>query len=297
MSWRRFNRDFSSKNLQRYRNGVGIFDSSGNSVTVDPDAQDIIDFYISLGYTPSSIDQVTISNWVAGRKSVGQYGVGWSGAGSATKIMRGFWEFLGGTASYHRVNWADPMDLDAAYRLQYFGGFTHSSPGSIQGDSITNYVRCYVVDSGLSSVVDRQFGAYPRTDSNPSAQVDMGRGTSQIARLQCRSGGSLRVEHYSPQQTAVVSDSLGPHTVYRDATRVYTIKGTTVVIDAAASLGGAVASEYLLTATNNTDSAVITPAFRSGREYTSFWVLEGFSASDIIDFHNSVVQLEIDLGK
>lgn len=56
-------------------------------------------------------------------------------AGIWSKI-KALYGFVGGTATTHRWNWKDMRDLDAAYRLTYSGGVTHSSNG-IKGDGTT----------------------------------------------------------------------------------------------------------------------------------------------------------------
>ena len=52
-------------------------------------------------------------------------------AGLWTKFYA-IYPFIGGTASTHKWNLKDPRDLNAAYRLTFSGGITHSS-GGIKG--------------------------------------------------------------------------------------------------------------------------------------------------------------------
>jgi hypothetical protein len=44
--------------------------------------------------------------------------------------MKALYPFVGGTASAHKFNLKDPRDLDAAFRLVFSGGWTHSSNGA-----------------------------------------------------------------------------------------------------------------------------------------------------------------------
>jgi len=44
--------------------------------------------------------------------------------------MKALYPFVGGTATTHKFNLKDPRDLDAAYRLVFNGGWTHSSNGA-----------------------------------------------------------------------------------------------------------------------------------------------------------------------
>ena len=43
--------------------------------------------------------------------------------------MKALYPFVGGTATSHKFNLKDPRDLDAAFRLQFNGGWTHNSNG------------------------------------------------------------------------------------------------------------------------------------------------------------------------
>jgi hypothetical protein len=43
--------------------------------------------------------------------------------------MKALYPFVGGTASTHKYNFMDARDLDAAFRLSFFGGWTHNSNG------------------------------------------------------------------------------------------------------------------------------------------------------------------------
>ena len=44
--------------------------------------------------------------------------------------MKALYPFVGGTASTHKYNFMDARDLDVAFRLQFNGGWTHSSNGA-----------------------------------------------------------------------------------------------------------------------------------------------------------------------
>lgn len=45
--------------------------------------------------------------------------------------MKAIYPIVGGTASAHKFNLKDPRDLDAAFRLVFNGGWTHSSNGAL----------------------------------------------------------------------------------------------------------------------------------------------------------------------
>jgi hypothetical protein len=92
----------------------GIIASSGVS-QFDADAQ----AFITAASISDSTQQTAINTLVTDLKG---YNI-W------TK-MKAIYPFVGGTASTHKWNLKDPRDLDAAYRLVFNGGWTHSSTGA-----------------------------------------------------------------------------------------------------------------------------------------------------------------------
>jgi hypothetical protein len=63
---------------------------------------------------------------------------------------------VGGTATTHKFNLKDPRDLDAAYRLVFNGGWTHSATGALpngsNGYADTKFLPSTVYASNASNV-------------------------------------------------------------------------------------------------------------------------------------------------
>jgi len=98
--------------------GQGILNSfvvSADS-SIDPDAQ----AFITAAAITDSTQQSAINALVVGMK-----------ADNIWTNMQAIYPFVGGTASTHKFNLKDPRDLDAAFRIQFFGGVTHSSNGAL----------------------------------------------------------------------------------------------------------------------------------------------------------------------
>jgi hypothetical protein len=91
--------------------------------------------------------------------------------------FKAIYPFIGGTASSHKYNLKDPRDLDAAFRLQFVNGWTHSSTGALPNGtdayadtklsalnvSTTNHLSYY---SRTTSVgVTCELGCYDSTTS------------------------------------------------------------------------------------------------------------------------------------
>ena len=91
-------------------------------------------------------------------------------AGLWTKL-KAIYPFVGGTASTHKWNLKDPQDTNAAYRLTFSGGITHSSNG-IKGNGSTGYYNTYMAHNTLGQNNASMF-VYIR-DNIAEDRVDMG---------------------------------------------------------------------------------------------------------------------------
>ena len=85
-------------------------------VAYDPDAQAF--------FTASGLTGATELN------AVNQLVLDLKGFGIWTK-MKAIYPMVGGTAALHKWNLKDPQDTNAAFRLVFTGGWTHSSTGAL----------------------------------------------------------------------------------------------------------------------------------------------------------------------
>lgn len=107
--------------------------------TFDTDAQ----AFITAASIIDSTQQTAINALVVGLKADGLW-----------TSMMAIYPFVGGTASSHKWNLKDPRDLNAAYRLTFYGGWVHNSNG-IVGNFTNTYTDTYIVNYNLG-----QIGAY-----------------------------------------------------------------------------------------------------------------------------------------
>lgn len=78
--------------------------------------------------------------------------------------------FVGGLATTHKFNLKDPRDLDIAYRLQFFGGWVHSSTGAAS-NGINGYANTFYTQQITNNL---SFGVYLRLDKPASTGVAIG---------------------------------------------------------------------------------------------------------------------------
>jgi hypothetical protein len=94
----------------------GILARSASGGGVDPDAQ----AFITAAAITNPTQQAAINTLVVDLKGY-----------SIWTKMKALYPIVGGTASQHKFNLKDPRDLDAAFRLVFNGGWTHSSTGAL----------------------------------------------------------------------------------------------------------------------------------------------------------------------
>ena len=139
------------------RRGIGVqsFVAGGGT---DADA---LAFITAAGITDAT-QQSAINTLVTSLKT---YGV-W------TK-MKAIYPFVGGTASAHKFNLKDPRDLDAAFRLVFSGGWTHSSTGALPNG--TNGYADSKLNAGTQLTTRSHLSYYTGTNGNTNTdQIDIG---------------------------------------------------------------------------------------------------------------------------
>lgn len=145
--------------ISPFSSQVLLFAQSGGT-PVDPDAQ----AFITAAAITDPTQQSAVNQLVVDLKT---YGV-W------TK-MKAVYPFVGGTASQHKFNLKDPRDLDAAFRLTFHGGITHSSTGMV-GNATNGYADTkFITGTNFSSSTSKHLSFYLRTNNVVSGDpVDMG---------------------------------------------------------------------------------------------------------------------------
>jgi hypothetical protein len=112
--------------------------------------------------------------------------------------MKAIYPFVGGTSSTHKWNLKNPADTDAAFRLVFSGGWTHSSTGALPNGT-NGYADTFLNISTNLSLTNTHASYYSRTNiSNSSFGAEIGvNGTYSGASafiLRCRNsdgGGQL----------------------------------------------------------------------------------------------------------
>jgi hypothetical protein len=129
--------------------------------SVDPDAQ----AFITAAAITDPTQQAAINTLVVDLKGY-----------SIWTKMKALYPFVGGTASTHKFNLKDPRDLDAAFRLRFFGDVTHSSNG-VKGGGVNGYANTYLIPSTSLTNNSLNVSVYSR-NAGQSNSTEIGCSTS-----------------------------------------------------------------------------------------------------------------------
>ena len=158
--------------------------------TVDPDAQAFL--------TATGITDLTITN------AINTLVVDLKAASLWAK-MKALYPFVGGTASTHKYNLKNPLDTDAAFRLVFNGGWTHSANG-VRGNGTNAFA-----DTKLNAfnVLSRNFnsiGMYNRT-LLPLVNTYNGVGNPNYFILGTGDATNRRIDYWANASSGLVSSN------------------------------------------------------------------------------------------
>ena len=253
---------------------IGILESS----RIDPNAI----AFINAASITNQIQIDAINNLVIGLKADGLW----------TK-MKAIYPFVGGTASSHKFNLKDPRDLDAAFRLQFFGGLTHSATGCLSNGT-NGYANTYFIPSTHLTVNNGGWSFYSRTQVNEN-KYEMGTNSgSSFNALLTRFANRFYAAYDSTYGNNYPNaDSRGFYTVSRNETNNIRgfINGTKVIDNT--SIGILSSIPMYIFAENNLGTLVNI----STKECAFSALHDGLSDTEAANFYTRVQAFQTALGR
>ena len=166
---------------------IGKAKKSGGGTSYDADAQA---FFTATGITDTT-QKSAVNQLVLDLKS---YNI-W------TK-MKAIYPMVGGSSTTHKYNLVNPVDSDAAFRLSFSTGWTHSSTGATPNGS-SAYANTFFIPSNNLTLYNGHLSYYSRTSGNPASnQTFMGNYYNTItdtkavfALIYTSTGSVLAIQH------------------------------------------------------------------------------------------------------
>jgi hypothetical protein len=263
---------------------AGLTDISG-APTTDPDAQ----AFITAAAITDPTQQAAINTLVVDLKG---YSI-WS-------KMKALYPFVGSTASQQKFNLKDPRDLDAAFRLQFFGGWTHSVNGALPNGS-NAYADTKFNPSTNSLLNSTHFSFYSRTITSSNIfEVESGV-TSSINALNLL---SLRVSNITyaainsaaTYTTLIDTDSRAFYIANRTASNVLNIWRNSVKAATGTTTSNTLPNgNHWLGAFNNIPSP--GSLYYSTKQCAFASIGEGLTDTEAANFYTAVQAFQTTLGR
>jgi hypothetical protein len=208
--------------------------------------------------------------------------------------FKAIYPIVGGTASSHKYNLKDPRDLNAAFRLTFATGVTHSSTGMISNGT-SGYADTYFNPFANASLNSHHLSYYSRTNVNLT-QVEIGAlsGSAQDI-LEIRTAGTTYfiINQTAPYATVADTDSRAFYLGNRTASNVVNgWKNGVKVATATTSSTALINLNIYLLAYNNG-----IPALYSTKQCAFASIGDGLTDTDAANFYTAVQAFNTTLSR
>ena len=213
--------------------------------------------------------------------------------------MKALYPFVGGSATSHKYNLKDPRDLDVAYRLEFFGGWTHSSNGALPNGT-TAYADTKINENTVMTLNSQHLSYYSRTDIL-GAYVDMGLwdstlliGSQMLSRVVYPSSDSFTGYLQDGNNTYVANtDSRGLFVMNRISSSVLKLQKNSTISSFTSNVGAKSNLNFFIGARNLIGAASLyTP-----RESAFASIGDGLSDTEASDFYTAVQAYQTTLNR
>jgi len=259
---------------------------AGGQIGPDPDA---VAFLTAAGITDATIT-AAIDTLVLDLKG---YGL-WS-------KMKAIYPFVGGTATTHKFNLKNPQDTNAAFRLVFSGGWTHSAAGA-QPNGTNGYANTNFNPLSVLSLNNTHISIYSRTSVIVNSQRDLAvfiTGSDPDISLGTNTGVFLS-DQYSfntNRISASITDALGFYTGNRTSSTVHKLfkNGSQIgSTDTFANSQNLPNGNLFLGAANLTTSGI---GAYSNKQYAFASIGDGLTDTEAANYYTAVQAFQTTLGR
>jgi hypothetical protein len=211
--------------------------------------------------------------------------------------MKAIYPFVGGTAATHKWNLKDPRDVDAAYRLTFFGGWTHSSTGA-DPNGTTGYADTNLSSDPVLTLNSTHRSVYLRENTD-ELKIDIGEsntvGINDASFVIARSSNIFYGRTHANSNTQVENtDSRGFFISYRtDSTNQKIRKNDGVVTTSTISTSARTTRKVFIGATSDPNGA----AYYSSRQVAFATIGDGLTDAEASSLYTIVQKYQTTLGR
>lgn len=264
----------------------------GVATSYDPDAQLFFNAQSGAGVTLTTTQMNATNQWVVDAKAANIW----------TKF-KAIYPVVGGTATAHKFNLKNPLDTDAAFRLAFVGGWTHSVNGALPNGT-NAYADTYYFPSVNGTLNSSHISFYSRTDSdNGGTDISANNaiGTQGMTILYTRSGNNLygTIDKFANTTPDFIqfsnTNSLGFYTLSRTASNLSKGYKNGSLLNTSTLTGSPTNRSLFLSATNKDNPVQVTQY--SNRQCAFASIGDGLTDAEVAAFRTAVQNFQTTLGR
>lgn len=219
--------------------------------------------------------------------------------------MKALYPVLGGTAATHKFNLKDPRDVDAAFRLNFVGGWTHDANG-MTGNGTTGYADTFLTPSTTLTLNSTHLSYYTSTTTVVgNIQRDIGvyvGGLSPTFAIGTNTNLSLsdmynfstgRISTAMTDGTGMLCASRTSQTVFKLFKNATQIGSTNTTSTAGQSLA---AQKLFIGAYNQSPSSPIALGY-SNKNYRFLSIGDGLTDAEVFQLYRAVQIYQAKIGR
>lgn len=260
----------------------------------------IINPYVYGGFDPDAQAFITAAALInpTQQNAINTLVVSLKGYGIWTK-MRAIYPFVGGTATTHKYNLKNPLDTNAAFRLVFFGGWTHTTNGA-QGNGTNSYADSFFIPSTQYAVIDNAaLSVYSRSNITEN-RCEIGCYNGSNSALQI----NLATTAFPPQNTGAYmnnitdskfsdTDSRGLYIASRTGTTVTLFENNTLKVTSTNTALARPNVNIFIGAQNNAGALNIP----SSKQLAFASIMDGLTNTDAANLYTAVQAFNTTLGR
>jgi hypothetical protein len=209
--------------------------------------------------------------------------------------MSAIYPMVGGTATTQKFNLKNPLDTNAAFRLSFSGGWTHSLNGALPNGT-NSFANTFFNPSANASQNSHHISYYSRTNSNLTEVEIGGANATQGSVLEIRTSNItyFRINSSTAYITAADTDSRAFYMANRTASNVINgWRNSTKIATGVTASGTMSAQNYYLGALNNNG----VTSFYSRKECAFATIGSGLTDGEAALLYSSIQAFQTTLAR
>lgn len=213
--------------------------------------------------------------------------------------LKAVYPFVGGTATTHKFNLINPADTNAAFRLSFAGGWTHSANGALPNGT-NAYATTFLSPNPVLTENNTHMSYYSRTNVD-GTQVEIGIITPDRFAMYARFSNNFSSDNYLNWPTARVQaanfDSRGFYISTRTSAIIHKAFKNNLQIGSTNTNNGGSMSGINIPVFIGASNVNQTPLYFSSKQVAFASIGDGLTDAEALNYYTAVQAFQTTLGR